>query len=111
MKSFVFVALFALIGLVQPVYVPGKDKSLEVSVEFPLECQACEEFAKLVGELIEKELPKETVEKEAEKLCDILPSSLKKFCHDHLLTVVDTIYDEIINNVSPKGVCELLDFC
>ncbi|XP_072384035.1 saposin-C-like [Diabrotica undecimpunctata] len=110
MKTFVFVTLFALIGLVQPVYVPGEDKS-QVSVEFPFECEACEEFAKLVGELVEKELPKETVEKEAEKFCNLLSGSLKKFCQEHLLTAVDFIYDEIANNVSPKLVCELIDFC
>ncbi|XP_072384034.1 prosaposin-like [Diabrotica undecimpunctata] len=107
MQFVIFVTLFALVGLVQPTYIPEDDKSLQAS----LECEACKEFAKLVGELVEKELPKETVEKEAEKLCDMLSGSLKKFCKDSLLTVVDTIYDEIANNASPSSVCHLLGFC
>uniref|UniRef100_A0A6P7G5K4 Prosaposin-like n=1 Tax=Diabrotica virgifera virgifera TaxID=50390 RepID=A0A6P7G5K4_DIAVI len=111
MKLVIFVTILALIGLVQPVYIPEEDESVQVPVEFPLECQACEAFAKLIGELVEKELPKDYVEKEAEKLCEKLGGSLKTFCLEHLVPVVDKIYDEIVKHTSAKGVCELLGFC
>uniref|UniRef100_A0A6P7GKM7 Prosaposin-like n=1 Tax=Diabrotica virgifera virgifera TaxID=50390 RepID=A0A6P7GKM7_DIAVI len=99
------------LGLVQPVHISGEDKSLQVPVESGVECEACEAFAGLVGELVEKELPKDYVEKEAKKLCEKLSGSLEKFCLDHLVSLVDTIYDEIANNVSAKAVCQLLGLC
>ncbi|XP_050507655.1 uncharacterized protein LOC126885233 [Diabrotica virgifera virgifera] len=106
MKAVIFVTLFALIGLVQPTYIPEDDKSLEI----PIACEACVAFAKIIEGLVEKEVPKETVEKEAEKLCELLSGSLKQFCEDHLVSVVDVIYDAISKS-SPLLVCTALQFC
>ncbi|XP_072402312.1 uncharacterized protein [Diabrotica undecimpunctata] len=74
------------------------------------DCDNCILFTTVIKDLVEDGVPLDEVERDADKLCDVLPGDLREYCEHNLLPKVDRIYGQLHKH-TPEEVCENLDFC
>ncbi|CAG9837031.1 unnamed protein product [Diabrotica balteata] len=74
------------------------------------DCDNCILFTTVIKDLVEDGETLEEVERDADRLCGVLPGNLREYCEDNLLPKVDRIYDQLQEN-TPQEVCENLDLC
>ncbi|CAH1282437.1 unnamed protein product [Diabrotica balteata] len=116
MKTILILALFSCIALTvyakesdhEPTREPTREPEPEPDNEF--ECDACITFATVIKDYVEEKIPLDEIERDADRLCNVLPNELREFCDHELLPKVDKIFEELLKH-SPDDVCEHLHFC
>ncbi|CAG9837030.1 unnamed protein product [Diabrotica balteata] len=73
-------------------------------------CENCILFTTVIKELVEDGIPLEEVERDADRLCGVLPGDLREYCEHNLLPKVDRIYGQVHKH-NPEEVCENLELC
>ncbi|CAG9827024.1 unnamed protein product [Diabrotica balteata] len=87
---------------------PDPEPTDEPEPEF--DCDNCILFTTVIKDLVEDGETLDEVERDADRLCGVLPGDLREYCEDNLLPKVDRIYGQLQEN-TPQEVCENLDLC
>ncbi|XP_072383881.1 uncharacterized protein [Diabrotica undecimpunctata] len=107
MKTTLVLTLLFCVGLTvyaQRTHEPEPDPEPE------FDCDNCILFTTVIKDLVEERVPLDEVERDADRLCGVLPTHLREYCQHELLPKVDRIYGQLHEH-TPEEVCEKLDFC
>ncbi|CAG9827023.1 unnamed protein product [Diabrotica balteata] len=111
MKTLLVLTLLFCVGLTvfaKRTTEPEPTDEPEPEPEF--DCDNCILFTTVIKDLVEDEIPLDEVERDADRLCGVLPGDLREYCEDNLPPKVDRI-DGQLQEHTPQEVCENLDLC
>ncbi|XP_028844397.1 prosaposin isoform X2 [Denticeps clupeoides] len=75
------------------------------------QCAICEFIMKEIEDMLEDQSTEEAVVNAVEKVCIVLPSTLKAQCQDLIDTYGKAIIELLVQEADPKTVCSLLGLC
>ncbi|KAI8797151.1 proactivator polypeptide, partial [Biomphalaria glabrata] len=74
-------------------------------------CPLCLYVFKAVDDLLEENATKEEVIAALDKVCDILPASIKDQCESFVGLYLPYVVDLIVQDLTPEQICEKLNLC
>ncbi|XP_037274476.1 prosaposin [Rhipicephalus microplus] len=74
-------------------------------------CDICKVVVKFVYDELQDNKTEEEVKKLLDKVCSVLPESLKQTCTDTVNTYYDQLVQLIVQGFTPEEVCEQLSLC
>merc|ERR1719242_1630684 len=74
-------------------------------------CVLCEYIITTLDTMLEDKTNKDEIKETLEKLCSVLPSSVKDQCDTFVETYTDLIIDMLTKDVSPEMICTNLGLC
>ncbi|XP_030626295.1 prosaposin isoform X3 [Chanos chanos] len=89
----------------------GKPAKTLVRARDSPQCTICEFVMKEVDDLLEEERSEEKVLQAVEKVCSLLPSTVRAQCKDLIETYGQAIIDLLVQEADPKTVCTVLGLC
>ncbi|XP_049272589.1 uncharacterized protein LOC119398702 isoform X7 [Rhipicephalus sanguineus] len=92
------------LGLCPSSDVPSKKPTDE-------ECDICKIVVKFVYNELQDNKTEEEVKKLLDKVCSVLPESLKQTCTDTVNTYYDQLVQLIVQGFTPEEICEELGLC
>ena len=74
-------------------------------------CVLCEYVITTLDSMLEDKTNKAEIKSDLEKLCSLLPKSVRGQCDNFVETYTDLIIDMLTKDVSPEMVCQNLGLC
>ncbi|XP_072402623.1 uncharacterized protein [Diabrotica undecimpunctata] len=111
MKTTLVLTLLFCVGLTVFAHrTPEPEPEPTDDPEPEFDCDNCILFTTVIKDLVEDGETLDEVERDADRLCGVLPGDLREYCEDNLLPKVDRIYGQLQKH-TPQEVCENLDLC
>lgn len=89
----------------------GRSPSSASQVSDSPQCVLCEFVMKEIDSLIANNKTEQNIIAALEKVCDMLPSSIKAPCDDFIKTYGKAILDLLLQELDPKAICTVLGLC
>lgn len=84
---------------------------VEINQESKPTCPLCELVVTQAREFIDSAKSKKSAKQALEKVCKYLPPKPQLQCNDFVETYYDELLEKLLSDLTPKGVCVLLNLC